>query len=414
MAGESSTNPPNAPASHSGSTDKPRKSLDTVFQGIKRAFSLKKKPKASKGTPVETAPPVPALPLPATSEETAPAPATATVAPTPKPEASSKTEPRKHRQPPGPPPPVKSAAERREELFKKHGLEFTPSLFPPHSDKPPAKRVHKEIRMRVHRTCHKCTTSFGADKTCVNCQHKRCKLCPRFPSKKDKKDKGKEKEKHGDKREVKPIGRRRKEPLLTLPSRTGGQDLVRKKIRQRVHRTCHRCKTDFGAEKVCSNCKHNRCKKCPRDPYKTNKPPGYYDGRDSSDSESEPIGRRPLRTFKKIRQRVHWTCSKCSATFEQGCKICEGCGSRREVTGVRDPSKKGKKKEGLPSDSYMDNLEERLMATSIAWSRPPRTWNKCIDWHSFFFYFILFFFCFLFIVPFFYFYFDELLFRRFI
>jgi len=82
-----------------------------------------------------------------------------------------------------------------------------------------------------------------------------------------KKDKGKEKEKVGDKREVKPIVRRRKgDTGLTLPSRTGGQDLVRKKIRQRVHRTCHRCETDFGAEKVCSNCKHHRCKKCPRDP----------------------------------------------------------------------------------------------------------------------------------------------------
>ena len=76
------------------------------------------------------------------------------------------------------------------------------------------------------------------------------------------------KEKVGEKREVKPI-RRRKGDIgagLKIPSRCGGQDLVRKQVRQRVHRTCHRCNTDFGAVKVCSKCLHNRCKKCPKDP----------------------------------------------------------------------------------------------------------------------------------------------------
>ena len=87
-------------------------------------------------------------------------------------------------------------------------------------------------------------------------------------SAKKEKTKGlKGKEKVGEKREVKPIVRRRKgETGLTLPSRTGGQPLVHKKIRQRVHRTCHRCQTDFGAEKICIKCKHNRCNKCPHNP----------------------------------------------------------------------------------------------------------------------------------------------------
>lgn len=359
MVGESSSDPAAAAAASSKGSEKPRKSLDAIVQGVKRAFTLsRRKSKSAKGasSPTTTTealvPPVPPV------AASAPPPAA-----TPRVEAPSRQTERKNRPPPGPPPPLLSAAERAAELFKKHGLEVSPSSLPS-SNKPPVERVHKEIRMRVHRTCHRCNTAYGADKTCLSCGHRRCKQCPRFPMKKDK---GKEKEKVGDKREVKPIVRRRKgDTGLTLASRTGGQDLVRKKIRQRVHRTCHRCQTDFGAEKVCSNCKHNRCKKCPRDPHKKNKPPGYYDGRDGSDSESERP-RRPLRTYRKIRRRIHWTCSKCSATFQQGCKICEGCGSRREVTGTRDPPKKEKNPNAaIPSESYMEHLEERLMATSIA------------------------------------------------
>lgn len=71
--------------------------------------------------------------------------------------------------------------------------------------------------------------------------------------------------------------------------------------------------------------------------HKKNKPAGYYD-RDQSDSESEkPVPRRHPRTYKKIRQRVHWKCSKCSGAFQYGTKICDCCGSRRDVTGIRDP-----------------------------------------------------------------------------
>ena len=181
---------------------------------------------------------------------------------------------------------IKSHTQRTIELFKKYGLEISEASFP-RSDIPRAERVHKEIRMRVHRTCHRCNTGYGAERICLSCGHRRCKQCPRFPyvncnryeqnkntlltsndSAKGEKAKGsKGKEKVGEKREVKPIVRRRRgETGLSMPSRTGGQDLVHKKIRQRVHRTCHRCQTDFGAEKVCNKCNHNRCNKCPRNP----------------------------------------------------------------------------------------------------------------------------------------------------
>ena len=172
-----------------------------------------------------------------------------------------------HRPPriPTAPPPVMSAAERAQALFRRHGLDVQPSDLPL-STQPQSDRVQKDIRMRVHRSCHRCETPYGADTTCLECGHKRCKKCPRHPLKKSK-DKGKEKV--TTKTGIAPGYKKRKGDIaygITLPSRRGGQDLVRKEIRQRVHRRCHHCDTDFAAEKVCSKCKHNRCKKCPRHP----------------------------------------------------------------------------------------------------------------------------------------------------
>ncbi|TGZ82416.1 hypothetical protein EX30DRAFT_184779 [Ascodesmis nigricans] len=259
------------------------------------------------------------------------------------------------------PPPHQTAAERAEALFKKHGLEIQTSDWPMQSNAPVTQRVQKEIRMRVHRNCHKCETPYGSEKVCVKCGHKRCKQCPRYPTKKTKEDKKKAMEAK--------FGKKRKGDLtygLTIPSRNGGPDLVRKPIRMRVHRKCHRCETDFAGEKVCSKCNHNRCKKCPREPSKNHKPPGYYDKYDPSDSEDErarnPV---PRRTYKRPRRRVHWTCRKCGTTFLQGNKDCSGCGSHRDETGLRDPPKR-EKKEGHISTTELMRLGERLRDTKLS------------------------------------------------
>lgn len=252
-----------------------------------------------------------------------------------------------------------SAAERAQALFKKHGLDVKPSDLPLATTLP-AERVQKDIRMRVHRTCHKCDTPFGPDKTCLECSHKRCKRCPRHPVKKSK-DKGKEKV---TAKTTAPGYKKRKGDIaygITIPGRRGGQDLVHKPVRQRVHRKCHRCETDFGPEKVCPKCKHNRCKKCPRSPHKNNKPAGYYEKIDPSDSEPE-YPPPPRRTYKKPRRRIHWTCSKCSTTFIEKTKTCAGCGSHRDETGIRDPPKKPKFK---PTDEEVQRLNDRLMTTTL-------------------------------------------------
>ncbi|PBP17678.1 hypothetical protein BUE80_DR011479 [Diplocarpon rosae] len=107
-------------------------------------------------------------------------------------------------------------------------------------------RIEKPIRLRIHRACHVCTTAFGSNKTCAQCQHVRCKACQRFPSKKAEKGKGE--------RETEP----------------GAQPLVMKKPKQRVRRHCHECQTLFpGRSKICPSCDHVRCVECPRDPNTT-------------------------------------------------------------------------------------------------------------------------------------------------
>ncbi|KAH8154903.1 uncharacterized protein LAJ45_01435 [Morchella importuna] len=319
-------------------------------------------PSSAAATTPAAAAAAPAATTPAATTTTATPPAAPAIrgtAPTtvqPKPKPKSRQAPKSSQ----PAPRQLTTKERAQELFKKHGLEINVDW--PLSNAPPGERVQKDIRMRVHRSCHKCGTTYtGADKVCCSCGHKRCTKCPRNPVKKPK-DKGKGKEKIGDK-----ITRKKKKDYisgLTLPSRTGGQDLVRKAPRQRIHRTCHRCQTDFAGEKVCKKCNHNRCKKCPREPFKKNKPPGYYDGCDPSDSErDEPLPGRPKLVYKKPRRRVHWTCTKCNSTFSTGAKICEGCGSQKKDTGVRDPPKKSKYK---PSAEDLERLEQRLKQATLS------------------------------------------------
>jgi hypothetical protein len=170
--------------------------------------------------------------------------------------------------------------EKARALFAKYGLTLEPGEWVAPRDVT-IERVEKPIRMRVRRACHRCRTTFGPTTVCINCQHVRCKKCPRYPPSKT--------EEAGGKQAAKPKAKipvpakedpavphskqkqKQKQPPLTLPSRKGGQDLIRKPIMQRVRRNCHKCGTLFrGDGKECPGCNHTRCKKCPRDPYVMN------------------------------------------------------------------------------------------------------------------------------------------------
>lgn len=167
--------------------------------------------------------------------------------------------------------------ERARALFAKYGLTLEPGEWRSPGDLT-VQRVIKPIRVRVHRTCHRCETSFGRDKICASCQHVRCKKCPRYPTPSSTESVAAGAAGPAGAELVQSLKKKKKTPLqppqppshpvLTIPSRTGGQDLILKPVRQRVRRTCHLCATVFLAHsKQCEKCQHIRCRKCPRDPY---------------------------------------------------------------------------------------------------------------------------------------------------
>jgi hypothetical protein len=176
--------------------------------------------------------------------------------------------------------------------------------------------------MRVHRSCHLCGCTFGADKVCAKCDHKRCKQCPRYPKKRTPAEKGKQKES-----EEAP---KKKKKLLTVTTRAG-EERVYSPVRQRVRRTCHKCNAFFVPPTAtnCSQCDHVRCTRCPREPAKLSKWPHGYPGDIEPDSETEVEREYARRIWRKPRQRVRWECEECHANFIEGSPLCPGCGHER-------------------------------------------------------------------------------------
>lgn len=75
--------------------------------------------------------------------------------------------------------------QRTNHLAARYGLTLS-SDFPPERNQAlspnrtePLQRVQKSARLRMHATCHLCNTSFLASSTCPQCNHRRCKACPR-------------------------------------------------------------------------------------------------------------------------------------------------------------------------------------------------------------------------------------------
>ncbi|OCL08594.1 hypothetical protein AOQ84DRAFT_292834, partial [Glonium stellatum] len=249
--------------------------------------------------------------------------------------------------------------ERARALFAKYGLTLeSHEWITTAANATNVQRVEKPIRMRVHRSCHRCGTTYGADKICAKCEHKRCKKCPRYPKKKSKTgEKGKEPE------ESKPKPRK---PLLTIKSRTGGE-LVYQPVKQRVRRTCHKCETMFQppSATICEKCQHVRCTRCPRDPAKPKKWPEGYPGdvaaEDESDDEAD-LGKR--RTWRRPRQRVRWSCERCQSFFKEGSQACPDCGHERCDTCTRIPPKKARKEKEFDPE-VVKRVEEKLARFSI-------------------------------------------------
>lgn len=275
-----------------GSGPEEKKGLDRVLSRMKtvlkrkdgsKRFSLSGRSAAATSTPSAAGPSTTKASAPgatsALAQEPSPATKTATRGPQPVKIMRSQVD-----------------AERANKLMERFKLPKIEAYEFPSRPEKEALRVEKPIRMRIHRTCHKCQTTFGGNKVCASCQHTRCSKCPRYPVRKAKTE-GRGKENVAPKGAVEGAiepdtywGLRDKTPVLTMPSRTGGQPLVRKKPMQRVRRTCHECSTLFPpGVKICANCNHVRCTDCPRDPAKKKKYPDGYPGDAYSATSTAPL-----------------------------------------------------------------------------------------------------------------------------
>ncbi|KAH9874364.1 hypothetical protein IAQ61_003553 [Plenodomus lingam] len=353
---------------------------------VKRMSSVFKREKSGKSLVAPARPsPVPAGTAPSSAAQaTDPAPRKEEVAPTAAlaspPTAISPSSP-----PPPPPPPsamIKQLdrnvmqQERARALFAKYGLTLDAhDWIVPSAPCSTVQRVEKAIRLRVHRSCHRCGTMYGADKTCRQCEHKRCKKCPRYPKKKTTTtttttnttamaDKDKDKEKGGDKEVADKIKRRK---VLTITTRAG-TELAYQPPRQRVRRTCHKCEALFSPSTatVCEACKHVRCTQCPREPAKLSKWPAGYpgDAEPDSDSEAEKQLDRFRRTWRKPRTRVRWQCEQCYTLFLNHSPQCPGCGHERCEHCTRSPSKKSKNEEHF-DPHIVAAVEAKLRALTV-------------------------------------------------
>ncbi|KIW39303.1 uncharacterized protein PV06_09087 [Exophiala oligosperma] len=110
-------------------------------------------------------------------------------------------------------------------------------------------RVSKPIRQRVRYTCHNCSTSFGYDKICIGCQHRRCTRCSRYPPRKDRS------------RAARETTAQQQQQQQQQPQDTDGDN-----ARNSIEGACHECQTGFElGTQECPNCHHQICDRCIRE-----------------------------------------------------------------------------------------------------------------------------------------------------
>ncbi|UKZ73583.1 hypothetical protein TrVFT333_001230 [Trichoderma virens FT-333] len=218
--------------------------------------------------------------------------------------------------------------ERAKKLNERFGLEIQPMQWQNAIPSDTVLRVDKPIRMRIRRTCHRCNATFGAAKECPNCNHGRCTKCTRYPPKLSEAEAIASRERRAAKikanRENAPIlpdyGPEDKKIVLTRPSKTGGQDLVHKKPRQRVRRTY-----------------------CPRDPPKKDKYPFGYPG-DEFGPNSVP----------------HYECEKCKAVYPTDAANGTECRKCKNPKSKASPRARPRKVEPIPDPEVIKQIQIKL------------------------------------------------------
>lgn len=267
--------------------------------------------------------------------------------------------------------------ERAKKLGERFGLELTSAEWQTVSPDETVLRMDKSIRMRVRRTCHKCSTTFTHAKECPSCQHVRCTKCVRHPPKRTEAELAASRERRAAlikaNKENAPIipdwnEKPEKKMVLTRP-RKNGPDLVHRKPRQRVRRNCHECQKMFiSGNKTCEGCGHIRCTDCPRDPYVFY--PQYHslhepltNCNDRAKKDKYPFG-YPGDEFGP-NSIPHYECEKCKTLYPTNAANgteCKSCGNPKTDA---SPRAKPRKVEPEPDPEILKQIQLKLSALSV-------------------------------------------------
>ncbi|KAK7956291.1 uncharacterized protein PG986_005513 [Apiospora aurea] len=247
--------------------------------------------------------------------------------------------------------------ERARRLGDRFGLEVKPAEW--NAARGDVLRVEKPVRIRIHRTCHKCQATFGPGNACPGCQHRRCDQCTRNPPKRSEEEKQASRQrrdaaataqKNQDLAPIIPHYGLEDPIILSRPSRKpGGQDQIYKKHRMRIRRYCHECQALFKApSRICEQCGHKRCGDCERVPLKQKKYPQGYPNDEPGASWSP-----------------RHMCHECSARFPADAPEAAECGDCSHQLCPDCPLLAPKKGLPGPGPEELKLLHERLAQLSV-------------------------------------------------
>ncbi|CAN8102397.1 unnamed protein product [Discula destructiva] len=221
-------------------------------------------------------------------------------------------------------PPFQVYNDRSHDSHKISGLDVDPNHFS--QTEGHMLRVSKTPRMRIHRQCHQCGNELNKYGVWQKCSHNFCNQCTRHPPKRTEAEKTATRETKAEilkERSANPTiwpdsTFDAQAPVVVVRPAKPEQQLVYKKVRQRVRRKCCQCMEADGSEVIflsggrdCPKCSHVRCTDCPRDPPKRDKYPYGYPG-DAFGANSIP----------------HFRCHECYSKFPPGVEngtVCAQC-----------------------------------------------------------------------------------------
>ena len=91
---------------------------------------------------------------------------------------------------------------------------------------------------------------------------------------------------------------------------------VQKKITMRVKYTCHKCKTMYSHNRICTDCQHRQCRRCERYPPRRNR----------TKVEEEPRPQEAEEVNDRM-QQTH-TCHECQTQCLIDAEECPNCNHR--------------------------------------------------------------------------------------